>query len=86
MNVKNIECVFDGIVSRETKVSIEIDKTESEKLRSALELIQKYEKTAIEAFKNKQKYNPVKQSDWCEISYSVKNDKLIVNIKDGMAG
>lgn len=86
MNIKSIDRVFDGVVSAETAISIEINKQASDELRSALAIIQKYQKAAIKAFQNKQKYDPTKKSDWCQISYSVKNDKVIVNIKDGMAG
>ena len=86
MIIKNVDCVFAGVVSGETKISIEIDRQASDELRSALAIVQKYENAAVKAFQNKRKYDPRKESDWCEMSYSVKNDKVIVNIKDGMAG
>lgn len=82
----NIETVYDGSVSGETLVALEISKKEADELRTSLKIIQKYEKLALKSFFNKFKYDPSKESDWYMIGYSVKNDKVIINIRDGSAG
>jgi len=86
MKLESVERGPSGVVWGLTNVSIEITREESEKLRAALAIVQKYEKAALQAVRAKHKYNPAKDSDWCEIAYSVKNDKVIVGIRDGMAG
>ncbi len=68
------------------QVAIDISPEKADELRKALKIVQDYEKIALEAFKDKFKYNPTKTSDWCEIGYSVKNDKVLVIINDGMCG
>ncbi len=77
---------WSSAVAGSHNVTIDIIKEEANELRQALAVIQKYEKEALRSYKNKLKYNPKKSSDWCEISYCVKNDKVIVTIEDGMAG
>lgn len=86
MKIENVERGAGSVVWGLTNVSIEITKEESVELRSALAIVQRYEKTALQAIRHEHKYNPTKDSDWCEIAYSVKNDKVIVSIRDGMAG
>ena len=75
-----------GVVWGKYQVSIDISPEKADELRQALKIVQNYEKIALEAFKGKLKFNPKKESDWCEIEYSVKNDKVLVIIRDGMAG
>lgn len=86
MKTISVERGPGSVVWGSTNVSIEITREESEELRVALAIVQKYEKAALQAIQHKHKYNPVKESDWCEIAYSVKNDKVIIGIRDGMAG
>jgi len=86
MELESIEHGQSSAVCGLTNVSIKITKEESAELRSALAIVQRYEKTALRAIHQEHKYNPTKDSDWCEIAYSVKNDKVIVSIRDGMAG
>lgn len=86
MVINNIENGPSSVVWGSTNVSIRITKEESSELRSALAVIHKYEKAAVQEFVKKNKYNPTKDSDWCEISHAVKQDKLIVKIRDGSAG
>ena len=82
----DISNIYEGAISGENQVAIDISHEEAKELRKALEIVQKYEKMALNAFKDKFEYNPAKESDWCVISYSVKNDKVLVLIRDGMAG
>lgn len=86
MNIESVEIGPGSVVWGLTNVFIGITKEESNELRAALAIVQKYEKAALQAFHHKFKHNPAKDSDWCEIDYSVKNDKVIVGIRDGMAG
>lgn len=72
-------------VSGTVNVTIDTTSEESQKLREALAIIEKYKKLAFEHFKKEKKYAPT-DSDWHMISYAVKNDKTIVSITDGMAG
>lgn len=86
MKIESIENGPGSAVWGLTNISIGITREESEELRAALAIVQKYEKAALKAIQSNRKCNPAKDSDWCEISYSVKNDKVIVGIRDGMAG
>lgn len=86
MKIEKIERVQDGVIWGSTDIHIEITKEESDELRAALAVVRKYEKAALQEITLKNKYNPAKESDWCEISYATKNDRVIVNIRDGMAG
>lgn len=85
MKILEIQDVFQGAVSGQMDVSIALEPGEAAKLREALALIQKYEKAALKAIKEEKKYSPA-ESDWHNIQYAVKNDRIIVKIKDGMAG
>ena len=78
--------IWQGAVCGEHQVAIDISREQADELRKALSIVQKYEKMALAVYKDKYKYNPDKESDWCEIDYSVKNDKVLVLIRDGMAG
>jgi len=86
MKLESVERGPGSVVWELTNISIGITREESEELRAALAIVQKYEKAALQAVRAKHKYNPAKDADWCEIAYSVKNDKVIVGIRDGMAG
>lgn len=85
MKILEIKDVFQGAVSGQTDVSIALEQGEAVKLREALALIQKYEKAALKAMREEKNYSPT-ESDWHNIQYAVKNDRIIVKIKDGMAG
>jgi hypothetical protein len=85
MKILEIKDAFQGVVSSQTDVSIALEPGEAAKLRDALALIQKYEKAALKALKQEKGYSAT-ESDWHNIQYAVKNDRIIVKIKDGMAG
>lgn len=74
-----------SVCHSQSDVSIELDNGEAEEIRSALKLIQKYEKIALKAIKEKTKICPT-TSDWHNVQYAVKNDKIIVIVTDGMIG
>ena len=72
-----VSSIWQGAVCGEHQVAIDISREQADELRKALSIVQKYEKMALAVYK---------ESDWCEIDYSVKNDKVLVLIRDGMAG
>jgi hypothetical protein len=83
IEIINSDC---SAVHSSNRITIGISEQEAEELRSALAIVQKYQKEAIKTFKKKYQYDPSRASDWCEFSYGVKNDKVFVDIRDGMAG
>jgi hypothetical protein len=86
VKIESVEIIKNGVVWMESRVEISILKEQADELRQALSIVQKYEKLATQAFKHEFKINPKKDSDWCEVSYAVKNDRVFVHIRDGMAG
>lgn len=85
MNILEVKAVPLSVVAGQNDVSIALEPGEAAKLRDALALIQKYEKAAFKAIKGKTGHCPT-GSDWHNVQYAVKNDKIIVKVKDGMAG
>lgn len=86
MKYNQVEYIPDSAVSSIYNVTIPLSREESDLLRSSLAIVQKYQKIANQAVKNKTGHDPVKTSDWCEHSYSVKTDVVIISIRNGMAG
>lgn len=80
-----IEILPGSVVWRKSRVEISITKEQAEELKAALAVVQRYEKLANQAYRQEFKHSP-KDSDWCEYSYAVKNDRVFVSIRDGMAG
>jgi len=68
-------------ISMEKEVSIELPKEECDALRKALAIVGKYRKLALQCANHKDK-----DSDWTEVEYAVKNDKVIVSVRFGMCG
>lgn len=85
MKLEKIERGPGSVVWGLVKVSLGITNEQAAELRKALDVVQRYQKAASQAYLHEYKYNP-KDSDWCEYAYAVKNDKVIVSIRDGMAG
>ena len=85
MKLEKIERGPGSVVWGLTKVSLGITNEQAAELRKALEIVQRYQKAGCQAYRHEYKHDP-KDSDWCEFSYAVKNDKVIVSIRDGMAG
>lgn len=81
MKVESVKDVFQGAVSGQVDVTLAIDQSEANELRQALKIVDKYKKVAVAALA----VNPT-ESEWHMVTYSVKNDKVIVHIKDGMIG
>jgi len=85
MKLEKIERCPGSVVWGLTKISLGITNEQAAELRKALETVQRYQKAAVQAYRHEFKHDP-KDSDWCEFAYAVKNDKVIVSIRDGMAG
>ncbi len=85
MNVESAKLLPGSAVWGAIKVSIGICKEEYDELKAALAIVYKYEKAAIQAIKHEYNQDP-KGSEWCEISYGVKKDRVLVTVRDGMSG
>lgn len=81
-----ISRVRSTAVSTTIAVEISIDTQQAEELRRALAVVDKYRKQAIQAVHHYEKHHPVRDADFCEIEYGVKNDKVVITVKSGMAG
>ena len=81
MNFKSIKIV-DSVLCN---LVFSISNAESNELRDALAVVDKYKNAAIFVVKSKKKYD-VRTSDWHMVDYCVKDDVVIISVKDGMAG
>lgn len=82
MKLSNIEhkTIHSGPISREDEIVIPIYNTErADRLREALKLVDKYRKIANMKV-------TTKFSDWSMFEYCVKNDRVIVTVKQGACG
>lgn len=85
MNILEVKAVPLSVVASQNDVSIALEVGEAPKLREALALIEKYKKAAFKAIREETGNCPT-GSDWHNLEYAVKNDRIIVKVKDGMAG
>lgn len=76
-----VKKIFNGPINGEREVIIELTKEQSGELKQALAVVQRYEKQALKVAKVSKK-----EADWVMVDYSVKTDKVIVNIQDGACG
>lgn len=81
MKVKESKSLFHGSVCDEDEVVIETSEEESDELRKALRVVDKYRLASL----NKIKYHYADQ-DWTMVEYDVKNDKVTVKIIRGACG
>jgi protein tyrosine phosphatase len=72
---------YDGAVRGERSVVISATKQETDELRAALAVVERFKKVALQAAKVKEK-----DADWTMLTYAVKTDKVIVKIEDGACG
>ncbi len=82
MKTLKVESTYNSAVRSITNVVIEMTEKETDELKSALEVIARYEKAALEALER----DPIDYSDWQEVSYTIKANKVIVSITEGMEG
>lgn len=83
MNVRKIEKIFNGAVNARQKVTLEVTNEQSDELREALKVVEKYKQAAIKALKYKEM---IKGSDWHMFEYAVKSDCVIVDVQNGACG
>ena len=76
-----VKKIYNGPVNGEWEVTIDLTKEQSEELRKALAVVQRYEKQALKSAEVSKK-----DADWTMFSYAVKNNKVVVNIQDGACG
>lgn len=78
MNLKSFKTIFSGPVNGRTEVIFEATKAETDELRAALAVVDKWKKQAL-------KVAP-KDSDWTMVDYAVKTDTVIVGVENGACG
>jgi hypothetical protein len=81
MIIEKVEEICANSKKTRTEITIAISRSESQKLKEALELIGKYKKAALEAIPTKQG-SPL-ESDWLMHEYDISSNKVIVSITDG---
>lgn len=83
MKYRDAHVVRQGAINTLSEVTL-VPGTEdgdTEKLRLALALVDRYKKAALRALKTSEK-----SADWTRIEYAVKNDCVVVTVDQGMAG
>ena len=68
------------------EVCIETTSEQSQELRNALKIIQKYQDLASKEYKKEYNLTPQQDGDMYHFEYGVKNDKVIVTISVGAIG
>jgi hypothetical protein len=80
MKVDNVKQCWNGAISGRDEVTFTATKAETDELRSALAIVDKWQKQALK------KVPLVEGSDWTMVTYAVKTDKVIVGIESGACG
>lgn len=80
MKVDNVKQCWSGAVSGRDEVTFTATKAETDELRNALAIVDKWQKQALK------KVPSVKGADWTMVTYAVKTDKVIVGIESGACG
>lgn len=83
MKYRDAHIVRQGSINTLYEVTIVPEKglEDTNELRLALALVDRYKKMALQALKTNEK-----QADWTMIEYAVKNDCVVVTVNQGMAG
>ena len=83
MKYRDARVVRQGSINTLYEVTIVPEKgiEDTNELRLALALVDRYKKMALQALKTTEK-----QADWTMIEYAVKNDCVVVTVDQGMAG
>jgi hypothetical protein len=81
-----VQNTFNGAVSRTDEVTILLpDPNESEMLRQALAVVQKYQDAATKATKTRV-HGKDPNCDWVMFNFAVKNDKVVITVESGSCG
>lgn len=82
MKFESAKNVFQGAVHGQVDVSLSLEPGEAQSLRTALALVHRYEKAALDAVCDNKiegvQHPDPRTSEWHMVSYAVKNDKVIV--------
>ena len=83
MKYRDARVVRQGSINTLYEVTIVPEKglEDTNELRLALALVDRYKKMALQALKTTEK-----QADWTMIEYAVKNDCVVVTVDQGMSG
>jgi len=81
MKAEEVIKEYDGAVRGRRKVVVSATKQETDELRAALAVVDKFKRVALQAAKVKEK-----DADWTMLEYAVKTDRVIVTIEDGACG
>ena len=79
MKLKSIKTVSEGAVSGQKDVVIEVSKEQADELRQALKTVDKYRLFALKETKEE-------ASDWTMTDFAVKNNLVIVSVRQGACG
>jgi len=80
MSKLTVRTIFNGAMNAKYEVSIPLNKKETEELKSALEVVRKYEKQALDATKVSRKTEAV------VIDYLVKSNSVLISVEAGGFG
>lgn len=80
MKVDNVKQCWNGPVNGLDEVTFTATKAETDKLRNALAIVDKWQKRALKEVASS------KGADWTMVTYVVKTDKVIVGIESGACG
>ncbi len=81
-----VENLYSGAVSCANEVTFSLENvSESEELRQALAVVQRYQETAAKA-SFVRVYGNSPNCDWVMFDFAVKNDKVVVTVQSGSCG
>jgi hypothetical protein len=80
MKVDNVKQCWNGAVNGRDEVTFTATKAETDELRNALAIVDKWQKQALKQVPS------AKGADWTMVTYAVKTDKVIVGIETGACG
>lgn len=80
MKIDNVKECWSGAVSGRDEVTFTATKAETDELRSALAIVDKWRKQALKQIPS------AKGADWTMLTYAVKTNKVIVGVESGACG
>jgi hypothetical protein len=81
-----VKKTYYGVVSATYEVTFPLaDQSESEELRQALAVVQRYQETAAKAV-DVRVHSKDPNCDWVMFEFAVKNDKVVVTVESGACG
>jgi hypothetical protein len=80
MKVEKVKNVWDGAVNGLDEITFTATKEETDELRNALAIVNKWQKQALKEVPG------AKGADWTMVKYAVKTDRVIVGVESGACG